>query len=327
MLSKNSLIGLCDCLMATRDGKERSELLSEIQFLINQYANSGADGVSQLIGILGYVSRKPPGSYFGPGRTVFHDILNALEQVHEFAFEPLLTYFRNATDTRRSSVLDTLVRTNTVRMIEPLISALNYPEAEVRSSAKWHLKEIGEPAILQLISALLNPNHSSHAGIAALLGELRDERALQAIIGNLKSPDLRARVAVTEALGCIGAPAIEPLLLALHSPDSEVRTQAKWALIKIGHPTNEPLLAVVSNPKEDAQARVTAVEVLGYIGHHTSVLPLLSLLPASSKNLRTAILLALGRLGDYRAVKPLTAFLNDTDAEVRAAAETGLRWR
>jgi HEAT repeats/PBS lyase HEAT-like repeat len=133
--------------------------------------------------------------------------------------------------------------------VEPLITVLNTP---VNPSAS-------------------SPETKTHAAAAIALGKLKDTRAVKALVANVKNPNpviataaktglkdivstnpkivdqllpvfKKDDAASVVALGAIGKPALEPMLVALKEPDATTRTNAASVLADIGDPKAiEPL--------------------------------------------------------------------------------------
>lgn len=137
----------------------------------------------------------------------------------------------------------------------------------------------------QLIERLKDPSAHLRADAAKALGEMKDARAVEPLIGALKDSEWRVVERAGEALEKIGAPAIEPLISALKD--------SKWMV------------------------RVYAAGALGGIGDARAVEPLIAALKDSKSSVRIFAAVALGNIGDARAVEPLIAALKDRNWGVR----------
>lgn len=122
--------------------------------------------------------------------------------------------------------------------IQPLITTLGDTDPHVRESAAEALREIGVPSVQYLIESLEDENIHIRVGAVMLLGDLRDNRAMEALIDIMatdffkKSWMLRSEVA--KAFGKIGDPfAIQPLQKLSNDRDSYVREIAISALEEI----------------------------------------------------------------------------------------------
>ena len=150
---------------------------------------------------------------------------------------------------------------------------------------------------------------------AKALGEIGDARAIEPLIDALKDESEYVRSAAAEALDKLG-----------WQPDTEERKAAYWAAkqewdkcVEIGAPAVEPLIIAL----KDWRVREAAAEALGKIGA-PAVEPLIDALRDKSEDVRKAAAEALGEIGDVRAVEPLIAALKDKDDDVREAAAEAL---
>jgi HEAT repeat protein len=176
--------------------------------------------------------------------------------------------------------------------IQLLIDALMTDQEWLIDSVAGALCDIGDPSLYALIDALQDPSETRRVGAAVVLGRMRDERAVEALIVTLHDSNVWVRRCAAMSLGKIGAVTIEPLMAALKDEDVGVRVSAAYALSQIGEPALFPLLDALHNP--NVTIRVYAVH-------------------------------ALGDLGDARAIQPLQeAVNNDPDQKVRRSAEKAL---
>jgi HEAT repeat protein len=125
------------------------------------------------------------------------------------------------------------------------------------------------PASLDILVEELNMGNASHRA-AALLGRMKDSRALQPLVSALDHPDPRVRSESCAALGELRDPAAaEPLLLATRDSEYEVRASAGEALDRLGTAALAVSVATLLRPLIEAQA--PAPYVLPAINGH--VLP------------------------------------------------------
>jgi HEAT repeat protein len=131
-----------------------------------------------------------------------------------------------------------LGKMKSISAIQPLINTLKDNDLHVRDSAAEALRGIGTPAVQYLIEALEDENIHIRVGAVILLGDLRDNRAMEALIDMMatdffkKSWMLRAELA--KAFGKIGDPfAIQPLQKLSNDRDSYVREIAISAIEEI----------------------------------------------------------------------------------------------
>ncbi|RPI92826.1 MAG: HEAT repeat domain-containing protein [Chloroflexi bacterium] len=144
--------------------------------------------------------------------------------------------------------------------------------------------------------------------------------AIQPLLIALKNEKIwQSRAA--EALAKIGVPAVEPLAKALHDGEYDVRHAAAEALRMIGDASAvKPLLEVLKDDGHDNDhtLRGEAAEALGEIGDVSAVGPLIVALKDREKYMRQTAAEALGKIGDARAVQPLIRSLKDTNDDVRS---------
>ena len=88
-------------------------------------------------------------------------------------------------------------------------------------------------SIDQSIRNLGNSDWYMRERAAAVLGEIKDRRAVQPLIYALKDPDWSVRLRAAESLGEIGDPdAIDPLIDVLEDDSQLVWRKAAWAVKK-----------------------------------------------------------------------------------------------
>ncbi len=110
------------------------------------------------------------------------------------------------------------------------------------------MRLFGPPSVTKLILTVKDPG-----------------RLIEGLIKVLKGADLRERDKAVEALSMLGAPAVEPLIVALKDKKRTVRTSAAEALGQIGDARAvEPLSAALKD--QDDFVRRAAAKALGQIG-------------------------------------------------------------
>ena len=185
-----------------------------------------------------------------------------------------------------------------------------------------------------LIAALGNQHEVSdirkywrRAAAVAALGELDNQRAVEALIGALhnKQDDYDPLVEETaiRALGRLKNPrAIEPLIAALGSTGLFGDVAAE-ALGRSRDPRAfKPLIAALRRDLPSFQAAVA--RALGEFGDPGAVEPLIALLKVGRMDAPEAAAAALGRLKDSRAVAPLIVVLRDGNWMARKSAAIAL---
>jgi len=165
--------------------------------------------------------------------------------------------------------------------------------------------------------------------VAELIGEMGLDDAVPALSKKIDHDDVRVRKAVALSLAKIGTRSVvEPLRRALRDPSPEVRTQA--ALGVGGRRANAlamPLVVALDEEK-DIEVSRELILALGRIGSPDAVQALIKLAqPAGgffSKKpvgLRLAAIEALRLAATPAALGTLQALLNDSDKQIKAAAQ------
>jgi HEAT repeat protein len=253
---------------------------------------------------------------------------------------------------RRADSAERLGIARSERAIEPLVTLMSDPVAEVRLRAAKALGEIrGKAAVLPLVEALAHPNRwstlrvadiLSRMGVEAaegirrawpampgparlasldILGKIHRLEATDFLCGVLRegSPDERARAA--HALGMIGNPAaLRDLVRALKDAEWPVRAMAAKALGRIGGSDGVDDLAEAIKDKEwwVRSNAAGALKAMGPRGEKA----LLGVIDDSDNYARHQAILMLeesGVLADY------VAALDATEEESRRSAETLIR--
>lgn len=221
------------------------------------------------------------------------------------------------------------------------IGKLRDTDPAIRQKAAESLGQSGgSRAVEPLIAALSDSDFSVEGNAATALGKIKDPRAAEPLMAALrdavkfaqpaKDPDgtysltdqqrLRLTVAdhAAEALGNLGAPALEELMPAFK--DKDLREYALPGLVKMGSPAVDALIAAMKDP--DPDVRWNAANALGDIKDARAVEPLIAALQV--KDLQWHAAYSLGKIKDPRAVEPLIAALKNNDPEFREQAAHSL---
>jgi HEAT repeat protein len=233
------------------------------------------------------------------------------------AIEPLVAALKGGVGDEPAAAANALVRIGGPRPVELLLPVLRERPSERKAAAEaldrlgwrpdegeqgawyWAARQdwarcvaIGPPAVDALCHALRGYS-GYEPGAAEALGQIGDARAIEPLIAALTKlkpwmilTDEVVCGVVVEALGRIGAAAVEPLIAIL--PNS------------------------------------AAISALGQIGDVRAVPPLLAALGGEDATDREASARALGLVGDPVAIEPLNAALKDQFQKVREAAAQAL---
>jgi HEAT repeat protein len=132
--------------------------------------------------------------------------------------------------------------------------------------AEKALISMGKGAVPSLIKASGDENLEVRKRVTRILGEIKDPRAVDCLVGALDDKDRNARMLAAASLGEIGKPSVPALIGVLGNKDKplEVRADAAWALGKIGDPSAvEPLILALG--PADTDLRLQASRALGRI--------------------------------------------------------------
>lgn len=147
-----------------------------------------------------------------------------------------------------------------------------------------------------LTTYLKDPDYQVRYHAATVLGEIRDPKAIPALLEALGDQDARdessrVNTCASEALAKIGGPAFAPLLDALHlrpdNPDDQWRRY--WVIDALGMLGNPQALEPLRARLDDITMRDAAAEALGQIGAIRALDALERLLPGVQATARAAV--------------------------------------
>jgi HEAT repeat protein len=236
------------------------------------------------------------------------------------------------------------------RAVDPLLKALDDPDAEVRQRAAMTLERLGVlDALLEragdgdvaareklvvagqagvveiLVEALSKPNPRVRYSVAEILGEVRHPSVSNALIARLQHEE--AVPIVAELLRSLARlreeKAVEPISHLLGHENETIRVEAVRALERIPFPNANAVLAgAVRDPQ--ARVRASAAIVLGKVGDREAVPALLDLLADCDAAVRAEAARALGLLRATEAESRLVDAFHDFDPAVQIAAARAL---
>ena len=146
--------------------------------------------------------------------------------------------------------------------IEKYILQMAATGANDRASAVKHLKEIGAPAVPNLILALDSQDLAVRANVVWLLGEIGEpvEKIVPFLIRAFADSDQNVRTIALLSIISIGNPTVPFLIDVFGHPNAGVRQQAAFALGEIGQPINLIIPALIGN-LDDSEWNVRRVSV------------------------------------------------------------------
>jgi len=165
-----------------------------------------------------------------------------------------------------ASALVSIASRSPEAVLPAVLDALRSPHAPTRAKAAEVLGSIGaQGAVSGLLDALTyDYDFTVRKAAANALGEIRDERAIPALLAKLADS--------SNALGRFGRSALPGLVEALDSPDWRVRSEAAQALGNLGDPESIPALDRRLND-EDSNVSRFAAEAIGKIRRATATGP------------------------------------------------------
>jgi len=224
----------------------------------------------------------------------------------------------------REVVVIALGELDNEQAIGPLIKALDDWNKDVRRAAVWALRNFSNNR--SVIASLLRPLRDWDREIckeaAIILGELKEENAVEPLIQMLRSDSEELRKVSAETLGDIGDDrAVEPLLERFEREgDLEVKKSLIEALGKIG---DREGIDTLIRALRDEELRRPASEALINVGPET-VEPLLWLLRSNDEGLRREVIKILGELGEIEVIEHLSEILRNEDESEELRKESAM---
>jgi HEAT repeat protein len=207
------------------------------------------------------------------------------------------------------------------RAIPALLASLGDGNQWVRIVAAEALGQIGDrEATHSLMLALADDSVWVRRACVVALGQIGDERAIPPLVNRLLDPPNNEwpeelRDAIAKALGGIGEPALQTLVIALDDPDPWVNCAAARALGRVGDPSAISALSDMTNSEHGA-VRSAATQALAQMADVRAVRAALSSNEAPSTFWK---LMALKEI-DKTTLDQLQGMLDDPDEHIRTQA-------
>jgi HEAT repeat protein len=250
------------------------------------------------------------------------------------AVEPLINLLKNSDVPGRKVAMELLGALGDARAVEPLIDALLDEHLNPIPEVVNALCKIGAAAVEPLVAALKSENKFIRQAAVDILDRLGDTRAVDPLFFVLKEDGYWVvRREAAKTLGKLGdARVVGPLFAAREDPDDATRLAAITALGVLGKPALDSLIVVVKEPQKYWDIKQQAIKALGMIGDPVVVELLLDVLRDHDQYIRAEAAAALGRVSRSlteaglrtRVVESLVAGLRDTQAPVRAESANAL---
>lgn len=219
---------------------------------------------------------------------------------------------------------------NDHQLIQQMVECLGDTRGMVRLGFAEALGQVGQPAVPNLIDALL---HHSNVVVRRAAGKtltlIEDPSAVPHLIyALLNDEDTVVQGSAIGALARTGEASVKPLLEVLASPDSSESTKghAAWALSFIGAKAKEQLYQAYQSDSPEVRAAVVGaiVKVAEEPGEEQARKLLVDALNDSASNVRSEAAAVLGNLKYQPAVPKLTELLNHPEGETRKSAALSL---
>lgn len=235
--------------------------------------------------------------------------LAALTLARFGAVDPLSRALTAKDPKTRGVAVTALAELSNPRSTALLTQALRDGHPHVRLQAVRVLWHRGGSSALRPLLQALQDNDAEVRGMAAVaLGNMRDTGAIAALASTLRDRDRKVRRKAARALQKFADPQIVAGLIHIIRDEDldfgwNMRIGAGAALGELGTPAMEPLILLLE--ERDPGARLLASEVLGKLGDRRAVTALVRLLQDEHMKVRVAAAKALRAIKDPRAIKAL----------------------
>lgn len=196
----------------------------------------------------------------------------------------------------------------------PMVQALDDSTRLVREAAAASLGKLaGNQALELLIERLESDVANQRSWAAHALALVDRNEAARPLIARLRDEDAVVRQNAASALGSLHVrEALAPLLRSLDDPNWNVRSAAVGALRSLGSTAAiRPAVRMLQDPAPSVRSR--AVQLLGFLGTSEVSIPVSTLLWDPVAEVQSSAAFALGGLGGPDALNLLVAGLNSGD--------------
>jgi HEAT repeat protein len=208
------------------------------------------------------------------------------------------------------------------RDIDSLIAALK--DERTGWYAEQALTRLDGAALPQLEEHLKGSDPAISEGIARVMGEVKDRRAVAPLLEAVQVAGDTGKNSATALIQIADPASVEPLIELLGNQGEEVRLYAAYALGGIKDRRAVPPLTRTLKDTSSS-VRGIAAHALGQIGSRDATAALVAALEDPSSHVRATAAYALARIGDRSAVPKLEVQLQkDTDFTSRKAAQEAI---
>ncbi len=208
------------------------------------------------------------------------------------------------------------------RDIDSLIAALK--DERTGWYAEQALTRLDGAALPQLEERLKGPDPAIREGVARVMGEVKDRRAVAPLLEAIQSAGNTGANSATALIQIADPASVEPLIELLGNQGEQVRLYAAYAL---GGLKDRRAVPALTRTLADASSSVRgiAAHALGQIGSRDATGALVAALEDPSAHVRATAAYALARIGDRSATAKLEAHVQrDPDFATRKAAQDAL---
>jgi HEAT repeat protein len=209
------------------------------------------------------------------------------------------------------------------RGVNELIEALKDPN--LQGYATDTLIKLDGQVLPQLERALRSDEENIRNNIAYILGEVKDPRAVTALMDALRDETRLVSLAAASLVNIGDPTVVDPLIQCLTHPNEQVRLYSAYALGNLRDPRAvDPLLELLRDA--DGAVRGIAAYSLGMLRSRKATQPLLESLDDTDEGVRLSAAVALGRLRDGQALPALREKVaRDPSPNVRKAAQESVQ--
>ena len=191
----------------------------------------------------------------------------------------------------------------------------------------WREKDWADELVMHWCRWMAVGNNKERKVAARFLGDLKDQRAVQTLLGAMEDRDRNVRRQAIQSLGKIRDMRVVGVLRhALVGEDRYVRGAAARALGELRDTSAVDMLISVVDREMHLQGRLgdelmgSIARALGNLNDRRGVDALLRLLHHPERQVRRSAAQSLGQIGDLRAADALAQALNDSSVFVRWSA-------
>jgi len=222
----------------------------------------------------------------------------------------------------QAAAIDALSRIVNERSLPVLVSLLGAPTYQQRMAAAEALQAVGQAAVPGVIHALQHGDENMRRTAAEVLGGIRAEQAIPALIEALGDPSEYVILAAMDALKTCGEIAVLPLMRAYFNGNSNLRLALGKVLLKMAELARPQLLTALK--QGTPAAREQTVHLISQSGEAWTIAPLASLLDDPNVSLRYLAVQGLSRAGQVEVVPHLLHAAADENDYVQREAVKAL---